>query len=139
MRFICLIDEELEKIKEKKLRELMMSSGQKTGPDAGEVVHLTEENFRSVVNGDKPVLVDFWADWCMPCRIMAPVMESLAKKYAGKVVFGKVNVDESSDIAAEFNINAIPNFMLFVKGKSVGQLLGAVGEQGLENLLKTVL
>ena len=132
-------DEELEKIKEKKLREYMMDSQKRSDPEIEGITHLNSENFRSVINGDKPVLVDFWAEWCMPCRIMAPVMESLSKRYTEKVIFGKVNVDESSDIAAEFNINAIPNFILFVKGKSSGQVLGAVGEQGLENLIKKVL
>ena len=132
-------DEELEKIKEKKLRELKMGAQSKSDPNIEGVVHLTADNFRAVINGDKPVLVDFWAEWCMPCRIMTPVMEAMAKKYTGKVVFGKVNVDENSDIAMEFNINAIPNFILFVKGKSAGQALGAVGEQGIENLLKKVL
>lgn len=132
-------DEELEKIKEKKLREYMMDSQKRSDPEIEGITHLNSENFRSVINGDKPVLVDFWAEWCMPCRIMAPVMESLSKRYTEKVIFGKVNVDESSDIAAEFNINAIPNFILFVKGKSAGQVLGAVGEQGLENLIKKVL
>jgi len=132
-------DEELEKIRQNRLREIKMSAQNKSDPDIEGVLHLSANNFRSTINGDKPTLVDFWAEWCMPCRIMTPVMEAMAKKYAGKVVFGKVNVDENSDIAIEFNINAIPNFILFVKGKSAGQALGAIGEKGIEDLLKKVL
>ena len=132
-------DEELQKIKDEKMRKIIMEQKRSKSSPSGGVIHLNQENFREVVNGQKPVLVDFWAEWCMPCRIMTPVMDNIAKKHAGNVIFGKVNVDENSDIAAEFGVNAIPNFMVFLKGKVVGQALGAVGEQGLENLVKKVL
>ncbi|MFH1327714.1 MAG: thioredoxin, partial [Candidatus Bathyarchaeota archaeon] len=86
-----------------------------------------------------PVLVDFWADWCMPCRTMGPVVEALSKKYVGKVVFAKLNVDENPKIASQYGISAIPNFILFAKGQSIDQVLGAVGENGLEDMLKRKL
>jgi len=139
MRFVSLKDEELQKIKEERMRKIIMAQKRSDLTSSEEVVHLNRENFREVVNGQKPVLVDFWAEWCMPCRMMTPIMDSMAKKHGGNVVFGKVNVDENPDIAAEFGVNAIPNFMIFLKGKVVGQALGAVGEQGLENLIKKVL
>src|SRR4030067_1239678 len=139
MRFVCLNDEELQKIKEKRMRKIIMAQKRSDSTSSEGGIHLNRENFRDVVNGQKPVLVDFWAEWCMPCRMMTPVLDSMAKKHGGNVVFGKVNVDENPDIAAEFGVNAIPNFMVFLKGKVVGQALGAIGEQGLENLVKRVL
>ena len=139
MRFVCLNDEELQKIKEKRMRKIIMAQKRSDSTSSEGVIHLNRENFRDIVNGQKPVLVDFWAEWCMPCRMMTPVMDSMVKKHGGNVVFGKVNVDENPDIAAEFGVNAIPNFMVFLKGKVVGQALGAIGEQGLENLVKKVM
>jgi thioredoxin 1 len=138
MRFVSLSDEELRKIKEEKMRKIIMTQKKSDSTSEG-VIHLNRENFREVVNDQRPVLVDFWAEWCMPCRMMTPIMDSMAKKHGGNVVFAKVNVDENPDIAAEFGVNAIPNFMVFLKGKVVGQALGAIGEQGLEDLVKKVM
>lgn len=138
MRFVSLSDEELRKIKEEKMRKIIMAQKKSDSTSEG-VIHLNRENFREVVNGQRPVLVDFWAEWCMPCRMMTPIMDSMAKKHGGNVVFAKVNVDKNPDIAAEFGVNAIPNFMVFLKGKVVGQALGAIGEQGLEDLVKKVM
>jgi thioredoxin 1 len=139
MRPICLNDDELQKIKNEKMRKIIMAQKKSESSPPEGVIHLNQDNFREVVNGQKPVLIDFWAEWCMPCRMMTPVMENVAKKHAGNLIFGKVNVDENPDIAQEFGVNAIPNFMVFLKGKVVGQALGAVGEQGLEDLVKKVI
>ena len=96
---------------------------------------LTEENFDRVVSGPKPVLVDYWAVWCGPCRIMDPVMEKLAAKYAGKVTFGKVNVDEEMNISSRYQVFSIPTFMIFREGKPMDAVIGAVGEASLERLI----
>lgn len=122
-------DEELERIKAEKMKEMM--SQQNPG-----VVKLNTSSFDDFIKTDLPVVVDFWADWCMPCRIMAPVMEELAKVYAGKALFGKVDVDENSQIASRYGIMSIPHFLIFKNGALVEKIVGAVGREPLENALK---
>ena len=125
-------DKELEKIKEKKMAEMVKKSQQKPG-----VVKLTTSTFDNFINEtDLPVVVDFWADWCMPCRIMTPVMEELAQELAGKALFGKVNVDENPDVASRYKIMSIPHFLIFKNGTLVEKIVGAVGRDPLANALK---
>ena len=93
-------DKEFKKIKEAKIKKMLDQT--KAG-----VVKLTSSTFDNFLNTDLPVLVDFWADWCMPCRMMSPVMEELANAYAGKALFGKVNVDEDSQIAGRYGIMSL--------------------------------
>ncbi|MBT8171493.1 thioredoxin [Candidatus Bathyarchaeota archaeon] len=100
------------------------------------VVKLTASSFDNFLNTDKPVLIDFWADWCMPCRMMTPIMEELAKTYAGKAFFGKVNVDENSQIAGRYGVMSIPHFLIFKNGTRVEKIVGAVGRDPLENAIK---
>ncbi|HDQ05399.1 MAG TPA: thioredoxin [Candidatus Bathyarchaeota archaeon] len=100
------------------------------------VVELNVSSFDGFVKSDLPVVVDFWADWCMPCRIMGPVMEELSKDYAGKALFGKVNVDENAQIAGRYGIMSIPHFLIFKNGALVEKIVGAVGRGPLENALK---
>lgn len=126
-------DEELDKIKEKKMAE-MKKSYQKQG-----VVKLTSSSFEDFLKTDMPVLVDFWADWCMPCRMMAPVMEQLAEEFAGKALFGKVNVDENPDVASRFGIMSIPHFLVFKNGTLTEKVVGAVGHDPLVNTIKKYL
>lgn len=98
-------------------------------------VKLSDENFESYSSADKPLFVDFWAVWCGPCRIMDPVVEKLAAKYAGKVVFGKVNVDEEMNLSSKYQVFSIPTFMLFKKGQPMDAVIGAVGEASLEQMI----
>lgn len=98
-------------------------------------VKLTEENFDRVVSGPKPVFVDYWAVWCGPCRIMDPVVDRLAAKYSGKVLFGKVNVDEEMNISSRYQVFSIPTFMIFRNGQPMEAVIGAVGEASLEKLI----
>ena len=130
-------DEELERIRAKKLKELLKKS-QKQKTEG--VVTLTSSSFdKFLENTNLPVLVDFWADWCMPCRIMAPVMEELARDYAGKAVFARVNVDENPEVASRYSIMSIPHFVIFRNGRPAERIVGAVGRGPLEDALKKYL
>ena len=96
----------------------------------------TKENFNDeVIKSDIPVLVDFYADWCGPCKMMMPVVEELAKTYEGKAKVGKVNVDEQGELAEEFGVMSIPSFMVIKNGKVVNQALGAMAKAKLEAML----
>ena len=103
--------------------------------DGDLIIELSEENFEKSINSNKPILVDFWATWCGPCKFMLPVFDKLAKKYASKIDFGRLNVDDSQSIAVKYDVYAIPTFIIFYKGHAVERAVGAVGEKGLENIL----
>jgi len=125
-------DKELEKIKEEKIKKMLDQT-------KADVTKLNSSSFDNFLKTDLPVLVDFWADWCMPCRMMAPVMEELAQAYAGRAQFGKVNVDENPQIASRYGIMSIPHFLIFKNGTRVEKIVGAVGRDPLENALKKYL
>jgi len=99
------------------------------------VKQLTDSDFEKTVNGATPCLVDFWAPWCGPCKAIGPVVEELAKEYAGKVVIAKMNVDENPATPGKFGIRAIPTLILFKGGKVVDQVTGAVGKTQLVSML----
>lgn len=99
-------------------------------------IKLSTENFeKEVLKSEKPVLVDFYADWCGPCNAMAPVIEELAKELEGKVKVGKINVDENPDIAVEYNVMSIPTLIVFKNGKEEKRLVGLRNKEELINLL----
>jgi len=130
-------EEELEKIRQKKLNRLRRS---KEAVASEGMVTLTDSTFgKTIQNTSLPVLVDFWAEWCMPCRMMTPVIEELAHDYAGKAMFAKINVDENPETAECFNIVSIPFFIIFKDGQPVEQILGAVGRKPLEEAIKKQL
>ena len=100
------------------------------------ILELTTTNFDDETKkADAPILVDFWAEWCGPCRMVAPVLEQLAKDYAGKARVGKVNVDEHSAIAARYGVQSIPTLLLFKQGKVVEQYIGATSRDVLAKIL----
>jgi len=104
------------------------------------VVTLTEENFENeVTKSPGPVLVDFWAEWCGPCKMIGPFVEELAIEYEGKAVIGKVNVDNNPAVSSEFGIRNIPTILFFKGGKIVDKQVGAVPKAVLENKLKAQL
>jgi thioredoxin 1 len=106
---------------------------------AEEIVHATDSNFDETVNQGSLVLVDFWADWCHPCKMVAPVVEEIAKEYKGKVVVAKLNVDENSATASRFNIMSIPTLAFFKEGKVVDKLIGAVPKGQIEEKIRALL
>ena len=100
----------------------------------------TKENFNDeVMSGNTPVLIDFYADWCGPCKMMGPVVEELATEYDGKVKVGKVNVDEQSELAAKFNVMSIPFFAFIKDGQLVDSELGAVPKERLAEKLNKLI
>jgi thioredoxin 1 len=100
-------------------------------------ITLTDQNFDSQIqNGAEAILVDFWAPWCMPCRIVAPILSELAEDYKGKLKIGKLNVDENPQTAYRFGITSIPSLLLFKNGQKVGQWVGAMPKPMLEGALK---
>lgn len=99
-------------------------------------IEITDSNFDEVVlKSDKPVLVDFWAEWCGPCRMVGPVVEELAKEYEGQAVIGKVNVDENPNISVQFGIRNIPALLFFKNGEVVDKQIGAVPKSVLADKL----
>ena len=101
------------------------------------VLHeFTDENFQTeVLESDLPVLVDFWAEWCGPCKQLMPTIEKIATDYKGKAIVAKVNVDNYSDIAAQYNVRGIPNLLIFHSGEPQEQLVGNVPEKQITDIL----
>ncbi|MCP4652416.1 MAG: thioredoxin [Candidatus Omnitrophica bacterium] len=98
---------------------------------------VTTENFEAeVINSDKPVLVDFWAPWCGPCKTIAPHVASIANDYQGKVKVCKINIDDSGSIATRFTVMSIPTVMLFKEGKIMEKRVGAIAKAELEKLIQ---
>ena len=133
-------DDELEAIKHNKLAELQKEAATKAMMSSIiEPIVLTDSNFASEVTKYPIMLVDFWAAWCGPCKMVSPIIEQLSREYSGRVAFGKVNVDENQRIAASFGIQSIPTLMIFKGGKAVDVIIGAMPKAQIEMKLKQQL
>ncbi len=102
-------------------------------------VQITSENFESLKNGQLPFVVDFWATWCGPCRMIGPIISELAKEYDGKIVVGKCDVEENEDLTAEFGIRNIPSILFFKDGEVIDKVVGAVSKATLDEKFKALL
>ena len=126
-------DEEMEKIRQAKLREMMKKS--KSFEEEALInkpVEVTDATFNETVQNHPLVVIDCWAAWCGPCRMISPIIEELAREYAGKVVFGKLDVDKNRAVTMQYQIMSIPTLMVFSHGKLVDRIMGALPKPVLE-------
>ncbi len=134
-------DPDIQEIMRRKMQDMLnqqkhgqpSASSQPSQPSAQHVINLTSATFDQTISLPQLTLVDFWAEWCGPCRTMHPAFEEANLSYPN-ITFARVNVDECRDIAARFNINSIPTFVMFNSGKIVDTVMGAVGLQGIRTL-----
>ena len=123
-------NDELEQIKAKKLAEMMKKQQELTNLYETGVMELDSSNFEQTVSSDSPTLVDFWAEWCGPCKTMQPVFTRTARKFK-KIRFARLNIDQNQDIATKLGIQSIPIFIMFKNGNPIDKVIGAVGEPGI--------
>jgi len=102
-------------------------------------VTITSENFENLKNGSQPLVVDFWATWCGPCRMIGPIIAKLAEKYNGQITVGKCDVEENDELAAEFGIRNIPTILFFKNGEVVDKMVGAQSEAKLDEKFQALL
>jgi thioredoxin len=134
-----MTDPEIERIQKKKMAEMLERAQMQTKPiesSTGKPIALTDGNFESEIAKHSLMLVDFWAPWCGPCRTVGPLIEQLAAEYAGKVAFGKMNVDENMEIPGSFGVMSIPTMIVFKNGKPVETLIGACPKSQIEAKFK---
>jgi thioredoxin 1 len=132
---IISMDDELTRIREKRIQE--MTEKMKRTEKAGNVLNIEEIHFQEFISTHPLAVIDFWAEWCGPCRRIAPIMDELSKEFAGRVAFGKCNTDDNRRIAMQFNISAIPAIMLFSNGQLVERIIGAYPKDAIrEKIVK---
>jgi len=128
-------DDEFEKIQKKQLEDLLKQQNLNNILDKTPVIELTSENFNQEMTNNDLLLVDFWAEWCGPCKSMHPIFTRMAKKYK-RVRFARVNVDNAQDIAMKYGVQSIPTFIMFKNGEIANTMVGAVGEPGIHMICK---
>jgi thioredoxin len=137
------LDDEIEKLKLRKMQELMRLAGskknEKVEPAKPKMLELSDANFEQTVRDNKLMVVDFWAPWCGPCRIVSPIIEQLAEEYAGKLSFGKLNVDDNPMTAQAYGIQGIPTIMFFRYGEPVEMIVGAAPKAYISSKINQLL
>jgi thioredoxin 1 len=131
-------DNDLEQIRLKKIQS-MLNQAETSKQLSSHPVTVNDDNFNSTLKAHELLVVDFWAPWCSPCRMVGPIIEQLAAEYAGKVTFGKINVDENQMVPESFGIMSIPTIVIFNRGKAVETLVGAYPKVDIENTFKRYL
>ena len=126
-------DNELNDILARKKNELIAKTQQKSNSNISSPIMLTDSNFNQTVEKYPLIVVDFWAPWCGPCRMVSPILEQLASELAGKVVFGKLNVDENPRIASTFGIRSIPTISIFKNGRAIDGFVGAASKSQMQS------
>ena len=126
-------DPEIAKIMQKKL-DAMINQKPQPKIDPG-IIDLNDSNFDQIISAETPTLVDFWAEWCGPCKSMHPILESLEKQYP-KIKFARVNVDQNQNISRKFAVQSIPTFIMFKSGQIIDKMMGAVGAPGIHMICK---
>ena len=100
---------------------------------------ITDSNFKELINSDQPLVVDFWAPWCGPCKMLGPVIDELSNEFEGKAIIGKMNVDENSEVSSQFGIRSIPTILFFKNGEQVDKVVGLLTKPALEEKIKSLL
>jgi thioredoxin 1 len=132
-----LEDEELRLINEKRMKKLQQIVNEKELlKNIKEPLNLDDSNFAPTINKYPLLLVDFWAPWCGPCRMMSPIIDQVGKEYIGKLVVGKVNVDENPHISGQFGISSIPTLILFKRGQAVNNIIGSVSKGRIDEMVR---
>jgi len=126
-------NDELEAIKAKKMVRLLKMKSP-SGP-----IKISDETFDETINRNRLVIVDFWAEWCGPCMVLSPVIDQLAKEYAGKVLFAKLNVDENPAVTARFGVMSIPTLLIFKDSNLVDKIVGVAPKSRIESVLNSYL
>jgi thioredoxin len=135
-----LEDEELRLLNEKKMKKLQELINEKEQlKNIKEPLALDDSTFSQTINKFPLTLVDFWAPWCGPCRMMSPIIDEIGKDYLGKLVVGKINVDENPLVAGQFGISSIPTLLLFKRGQAVNKIIGSVSKNKINEMIKTHL
>ena len=130
-------DEELRIINENRMKKLQQIVNEKELlKNIKEPLNLDDSNFPQTINKYPLLLVDFWAPWCGPCRMMSPIIDQVGKEYIGKLVVGKVNVDENPNISGQFGISSIPTLILFKRGQVVNNIIGSVSKSRIDEMVK---
>jgi len=132
-------ENELEQIRLRKIQAMLDAAKKGQAPVAKQPIILTDSNFSGAVSANQLLVVDFWAPWCGPCRMVGPIIEALSVEYAGKAAFGKMNVDENRVVPSSFGILSIPTIIIFNYGKEFERLVGAYPKAHIEAMIKRYL
>ena len=140
-------DKDLEKIRQQKSKDLMEQSAEKSNeafhtagePTSNKPVEVTDATFTETIQNNSLIVIDCWAPWCGPCRMVSPIIDELAKDYIGRILFRKLNVDENQTVATQYEIMSIPTLLVFKKGKLVDRIIGAMPRQMLESKITQYL